>query len=74
MPKLVHDELRCGECGGVSFHLHHESTKAERVGGQGSGGFEGCIVATCCLCKRRSKILVVPAQLTTSGPLCGGWG
>ena len=64
------DALLCGECGGENFRLAHQAeTPGQRVGGQGSAGFRGIIVATCVKCGSDTEISAVPARLTTSGTL-----
>lgn len=76
MAKGILDPLKCGDCGGETFSLHHRKPKATttRVGGTGSGGFDGTIVVTCLKCKGTTEISPVPARMDTEGNLCGGWG
>lgn len=72
--ETTRDPLLCGECKGSSFSLFHLKPEGEpRVGGQGSGGFAGAIVAQCCTCGLETTIRAVPSRLDTDGPLCGGW-
>jgi hypothetical protein len=68
------DQLKCGDCGGELFRMHHKRPNGEcRVGGHGKGGFTGALVATCVNCGRTTTISATPATLTTDGFMCGGW-
>lgn len=77
---MIHDPLKCGECGCDTFKLENHATKgASRVGGGDSdvgwSRVEGTIVAICTKCGAKSEIGVMPSNLAVhvNGTLCGGW-
>lgn len=65
------DHLACGECGGMTFSVHHVTNKRDcRVG---SGPFSGGLRFVCLKCGKKTTLKVSPPTLTVDGTLCGGW-
>jgi len=71
---VVHDPLKCGECGCETFRLVHVNGPDDaRFGGGAGGEVTGHVVVKCTKCGYGSKLGVSRPTLTAEGPLCGGW-
>lgn len=67
MACTMKDQIKCGDGGAETFTIFHEKKPEDsRMGGTGSGGFEGHLVLRCQGCAGRLSLLLPVCELRAS--------